>query len=97
MSRPITLEERIIYLKKLHTLFCTNYVHEVDQNLLSEIEDVGEWDYAKVTIRYKRKITYTKEEIVQQLQNIWPIFNQVWPKYRDDNHNNNNNNNNKYL
>ena len=77
MARPMTLEERVLYLRKIHTLFCTDYVHEVDKDLLSQIEDVGEWDNLKVTILYKWKIACTEEELVQQLRSIWPIFNQI--------------------
>ena len=84
MSRTITLEERVVYLKQLHTLFGTNYVHKVNSEALAELEDdVGEWNHYTISITYPKKINASEDELTKQFRNIWPIFNQTWPKYRE--------------
>ena len=45
----ITFEDRIILLKKLHTLFGTNYIHDVN-------ELKYRWKEFKISIFYSRKL-----------------------------------------
>ena len=82
LSRPILLVEHINYLRKLYTLLGTNSLHNVNSNLTRDTEQIEE--AFQVSILYKRKIECTEEKIIRDLQNIWPIFKKVWPKYCND-------------
>ena len=74
MRRRIGLEERIQLLKKLHTIYGTNYVHNVPHN----------WEGKQITIFHRRKLNCTEDEIVKEFSNIWPVFNRIWPQYSED-------------
>ena len=65
LSRPISLNERINYLKKLHTLFGTNYLLDVSNDVTHDIEQIEEWEAFQVTIFYKHKIECTEAEILR--------------------------------
>ena len=85
MARTIDLQERITYLKKLHTIFGTNYQHVIDpEKYNKEIANLNDWSNFIITIKYPKKLTASEEEMVKQFRNIWPIFNRLWPKYRED-------------
>ena len=76
MCRPIDLDARIKYLKKLHTLHGTNYIHEIPK------VDDGRKDY-NISLLQKRKLNCSEKKITHQFQNVWPIFNKVWLQYRE--------------
>ena len=75
MCRPIDLDARIKY-KKLHALCGTNYIHEIPK-----VDD--DWKDYYISLLHKRKLNYSQKEITHQFQNLWPIFNEVWPQYRE--------------
>ena len=70
MCRPIDLDARIKYIKKLYTLYWTNYIHEIP-----EVDD--DWKDYNISLLHKRKLNCSEKEITHQLQNLWPIFNKV--------------------
>ena len=74
MERIITLDERILLLKKLHVLCGTNYVHRVP-------EERDGWDKFEISLCHLRKISCIEEEIMKEFKNLWPIINRVWPQY----------------
>ena len=76
MHRLITLEDRIVLLKKLHTLYGTDYVHNVK-------EMKSGWKQFKITLCHERKLKCTEEDIVKEFNNLWPIMNRSWAQYRD--------------
>ena len=76
MCRPIDLDAHIKYIKKLHTLYGTNYAHET-----LKVDD--DWKDYDISLLHKRKLNCSEKEITHQFQNLWPIFNNVWPQYRD--------------
>ena len=77
MHHLITLEDRIILLKKLHTLFGTHYIHDVN-------ELKYRWKEFKVSTCYSRKLKCTEDEIIKEFKNLWPIMNRIWPQYHDN-------------
>ena len=75
MERMITLDERISLLKKLHTLYGTNYLHRVP-------EERDGCDKFEITLCHLRKISCKEKEIIKEFKNLWTIINKVWPQYR---------------
>ena len=55
----------------------TNYFHNVNNNLIRDIEQIEGWEAFQVSILYKHKIECTEAEILRELQELWPIFNIV--------------------
>ena len=76
MCRPMDLDARIKYIKKLHTLYGTNYIHEI-----SKFD--SDWKDYNISLPHKRKLNCSEKEITHQFQNLWPIFNKVWPQYQE--------------
>ena len=76
VERMISLNEQILLLKKLHSLYGTNYVQRVP-------EERDGWDKFEITLCHLRKISCKEEEIIKEFNNLWPIINRVWPQYRD--------------
>ena len=37
-----------------------------------------------VDIKYNPKLKCTEEVIVKDFKSVWPQFNRIWPKFRDD-------------
>ena len=75
MCWPIDLDTRIKYIKKLHTLYGTNYIHEIPK-----VDD--DWKDYIISLLHKRKLNCSQKDITHQFQNLWPIFNKVWPQYQ---------------
>ena len=75
MCRPIDLDTRIKYIKKLHTLYGTNYIHEIPK-----VDD--DWKDYIISLLHKRTLNCSQKDITHQFQNLWPIFNKVWPQYQ---------------
>ena len=76
MCRPINLNARIKYIKKLHTLYGTNYIHEIPK-----VDD--DWKDYNISLLHKRKLNCSEKEKTHQFQNLWPIFNKVQPQYQE--------------
>ena len=76
MCRPIDLDACIKYIKKLHTLCETNYIDEIPK-----VDD--NWEDYSIRLLHKRKLNCSEKEITHQFQNLWPIFNKVWPQYQE--------------
>ena len=74
MCRPMDLDARIKYIKKLHTLYGTNYIYEIPKF-------DSDWKDCNISLPHKRKLNCSEKEITHQFQNLWPIFNKVWPQY----------------
>ena len=72
MCRPINLGAHIKYIKKLHTLYGTNYIHEIPK-----VD--ADWKDYNICLLHKRKLNCFEKRITHQFQNLWPIFNKVWP------------------
>ena len=70
MCWPIDLDARIKYIKKLHTFYGTNYIHEIP-----EVDD--NWKDYNISLLHKGKLNCSEKEIAHQFQNLWPIFNKV--------------------
>ena len=70
MKRKITCEERIEYLKKLHALYCVDYIHEVEAEF-----GIPGWE---VTVTYEAKVKCSEEELVSQYKDLWPKLNKEW-------------------
>ena len=78
--RSITLEDWIILINKLHSIYCLNYYHTVTvKNVLENV-----WKNYTVEIMYPAKLDCEKEVIIKELKNLWPILNRNWPKFRND-------------
>ena len=76
MCRPIDLDACIKYIKKLHTLCETNYIDEIPK-----VDD--NWEDYSIRLLHNRKLNCSEKEITHQFQNLWPIFNKVWPQYQE--------------
>ena len=76
MCRLIDLDARIKYIKKLHTLYGTNYIHEIPK-----VDD--DWKDCNISLLHERKLNCSEKEITHQFQNLWPIFNKVQPQYQE--------------
>ena len=73
IERMISLDERILLLKKLQG---TNYVHRIPK------ERDG-WDKFEITLCHLRKISCKEKEIIKDFKNLWPIINRVWSQYTE--------------
>ena len=63
MCRYIDLDARIKYIKKLHTLYGTNCIHE--------IPNVDyQWKDYNISLLHKSKLNCSEKEITNQFQNI---------------------------
>ena len=76
--QSISLEDRIILIKKLHSIYCLKYSHTVE-NVKENV-----WKNYRVEITYSAKIDCDKEVIIKEFKNSWPILNRNWPKFRND-------------
>ena len=80
MHRKIDLDERLVLVKQLGDIYCTDYVHNVD----FKEGDASFWDEYVISIKYPKKIDCTTDELLKEMRNIWPACNKVWLKFRDD-------------
>ena len=72
MNRDLSRDDRVALLKELHNIFCSAYVHD--------IEDQGDygvsgWD---VTVKYEAKIEISEDDICAQFRALWPKMNKEW-------------------
>ena len=74
---PMGLKYRIIFIKKLHTIYGTSYCH-----IVQGVEEKGWKDFA-MEITCPSKIKCDQEILVKEFCNIWPTINQLWPQYID--------------
>ena len=71
LHREIDLDERVRLLTELAKIYCTDYVHAVQ-------EKADHWADFKISIKYPKKIKCTVEEIVQEFKNLFPTLNRRW-------------------
>ena len=76
--QSISLEDQIILIKKLHSIYCLNYSHTVE-NVKENV-----WKNYRVEITYSAKIDCDEEVIIKEFENSWPILSRNWPKFRND-------------
>ena len=63
MERTISLDEQILLLKKLLTLYGTNYVHRVP-------EERDGWDKFEITLCHSRKMSCKEDKIINEFKNL---------------------------
>ena len=63
MRRLIDLDVRIKYIKKLHALYGTNYIHEI-----RKVDD--DWKDYNISLLDKRKLNCSEKKITHQFRNL---------------------------
>ena len=76
-ERKDELDCRKKNLRELLKIFCTSTVHEMEE----------EWNGYHITLEYPRLIDIDAEEIVNEFEKAWPIFNGLCLTYYDDHRN----------
>ena len=83
-KQPIGLEERISQLKKLHSIYGVNYSHTVE-NVQEEMCVQEEmWNEYQIMLKYPAKIECSEATIIAEFQNLWPVYNHLWPRFNND-------------
>ena len=77
LNRKLGKEKRIEHLKKLHLIYCKEYVHTVPDG------EKGDLHEFTLKIKYPPKITCSESDLVAEMNSLWPTITKSWLKYKD--------------
>ena len=73
LSRKCDKATRISYIKELHLIYDSEYLHELK-------EDFKDFH---VSIKYPSKIKCSESELISEFNSIWPVIGKTWLKFKD--------------
>ena len=74
----LTFEERIEYVQQLSSIYCTDYVHHIEE------EGDPFWDDYDISISYPEKIGCDVETLLDEYRNLWSVCNKSWKHFQKD-------------
>ena len=73
LSRKCDKATRISYIKELHLIYDSEYLHELK-------EDFKDFH---VSIKYPSKIKCSESELISEFNSSWPVICKTWLKFKD--------------